>query len=243
MAQPAYKRIVLKLSGEALQGDKGYGISPPVLESIAADVKEIHEMGVEVALVIGGGNIFRGVAASAQGMDRASADYMGMLATVINALALQDALEDAGVPTRVQTAIEMRALAEPYIRRRAMRHLEKGRAVIFAAGTGNPYFTTDTAASLRAMEIHADAILKATKVDGVYDKDPVTHPDAVRFERLSYIEVLQRNLKVMDSTAISLCRDNGLPILVFNLNEKGNIRRAVLGEPIGTWVAEPPKSD
>lgn len=238
MPKPAYKRILLKLSGEALQGDKGYGIAPAMIESIAEELRGIHELGVQTAIVIGGGNIFRGVAASAQGMDRASADYMGMLATVINALALQDALETAGVPTRVQTAIEMSQLAEMYIRRRAVRHLEKGRMVIFAAGTGNPYFTTDTAASLRAMEIHADIILKATKVDGVYDKDPMKHRDAVKFQQLSYLEVLQRDLKVMDSTAISLCRDNNLPIMVFNLTEKGNIERAVCGEPIGTVVGE-----
>jgi uridylate kinase len=238
MSKPAYKRILLKLSGEALQGDKGYGIAPTMIESIAEELKGIHDLGVQTAIVIGGGNIFRGVAASAQGMDRASADYMGMLATVINGLALQDALETAGVPTRVQTAIEMSQLAEMYIRRRAVRHLEKGRMVIFAAGTGNPYFTTDTAASLRAMEIHADIILKATKVDGVYDKDPMKHRDAVKFAQLSYLEVLQRDLKVMDSTAISLCRDNNLPIMVFNLTEKGNIERAVCGEPIGTVVGE-----
>lgn len=237
MTQPAYQRILLKLSGEALQGDKGYGITPNVLESIAEELKRIHRLGIQTAIVIGGGNIFRGIAASAQGMDRASADYMGMLATVINALALQDALETAGVPTRVQTAIEMSQLAEAYIRRRAVRHLEKGRMVIFAAGTGNPYFTTDTAASLRAMEINADIILKATKVDGVYDKDPIKHRDAKKFKELSYLEVLQRDLKVMDSTAISLCRDNNLPIMVFNLTEKGNIERAVCGEPIGTVVS------
>ncbi|HET6344624.1 MAG TPA: UMP kinase, partial [Myxococcota bacterium] len=202
MTKPVFNRILLKLSGEALQGDKGYGIAPSTIESIADELKEIHSLGVQVAIVIGGGNIFRGVAASAQGMDRASADYMGMLATVINALALQDALETSGVPTRVQTAIEMSQLAELYIRRRAVRHLEKGRMVIFAAGTGNPYFTTDTAASLRAMEIHADIILKATKVDGVYDADPMKNKDAVKFKQLSYLEVLQRDLKVMDSTAI-----------------------------------------
>jgi len=228
----------LKLSGEALQGDKGYGISPPVIESIAEELKEVAQKQVELAIVIGGGNIFRGIAAAAQGMDRANADYMGMLATVINALALQDALELVGMPTRVQTAIEMSQLAEAYIRRRAVRHLEKGRIVIFAAGTGNPYFTTDTAAALRAMEIHADVILKATKVDGVYDSDPMKNRDAVRFDQLSYLEVLQRNLKVMDSTAISLCRDNNLPIVVFNLTQKGNILRAVLGENLGTVVGE-----
>jgi uridylate kinase len=238
MPSPKYSRVLLKLSGEALQGDRGYGIAPPVIEGIAQECKEVHDMGVQVAIVIGGGNIFRGVAASAQGMDRASADYMGMLATVINALALQDALESAEVPTRVQTAIEMQALAEPYIRRRAVRHLEKNRFVIFAAGTGNPYFTTDTAAALRANEINAKIILKATKVDGIYDSDPMLNPTAKRFEKLSYMEVLQRNLKVMDSTAISLCKDNELPIMVFNMHEKGNIRRAVLGEPIGTLVGE-----
>ncbi len=238
MAKPVFKRILLKLSGEALQGDKGYGISPPIIEGIAEELKEVHGLGVQVALVIGGGNIFRGIAASAQGMDRASADYMGMLATVINALAMVDALEKVGVPTRVQTAIEMRELAEPYIRRRAVRHLEKGRVVIFAAGTGNPYFTTDTAAALRAMEMHADVIMKATKVDGVYDADPVKSPDARRFARLSYGEVLQRGLKVMDATAITLCMDNNLPILVFKLSDEGNIRRAVCGEPIGTVVGE-----
>ena len=238
MPTPKFKRILLKLSGEALQGDKEYGISPAVLDSIAAQVKVVHELGVETAIVIGGGNIFRGVAASAHGMDRASADYMGMLATVINALALQDALENADVPTRVQSAIEMRQLAEPYIRRRAVRHLEKERVVIFAAGTGNPYFTTDTAAARRAMEIHADVLMKATKVDGVYDKDPVKYKDAVKFQQLSYLEVLQRNLKAMDSTAISLCRDNALPIMVFNLGQQGNILRAVMGEPIGTMVGD-----
>lgn len=236
MQVPRYKRVLLKLSGEALQGDRGYGIAPPIIEGIAQELKEVHALGVELGIVIGGGNIFRGVAASAQGMDRASADYMGMLATVINALALQEALESIEVPTRVQTAIEMQALAEPYIRRRAVRHLEKNRFVIFAAGTGNPYFTTDTAAALRANEINAQIILKATKVDGIYDADPMTNPDAKRFDKLTYMEVLQRNLKVMDSTAISLCKDNALPIMVFNMHEKGNIRRAVTGEPIGTLV-------
>ena len=236
MSQPIFKRVLLKLSGEALQGDEGYGISPPILESIASQIKEVVDLGIELGIVIGGGNIFRGVAASAQGMDRASADYMGMLATVINSMALQDALEAQGLETRVLTAIEMQEIAEPYIRRRAMRHLEQQRVVIFGAGTGNPYFTTDTAASLRAMEIHAEAILKATKVDGIYDSDPMKNPDAVKFDELSYLEVLQRNLHVMDSTAISLCRDNNLPILVFNLHEKGNIRRAVMGEKIGTVV-------
>ncbi|MEZ0313644.1 MAG: UMP kinase [Myxococcota bacterium] len=238
MAAQRYNRVLLKLSGEALQGDRGYGISPPVIESIASELKEVHALGVQVGIVIGGGNIFRGVAASAQGMDRASADYMGMLATVINALALQEALESIEVPTRVQTAIEMQALAEPYIRRRAVRHLEKNRFVIFGAGTGNPYFTTDTAAALRANEINAQIIMKATKVDGIYDSDPMKNPDAKRFERLTYLECLQKNLKVMDSTAISLCKDNNLPIMVFNMHEKGNIRRAVSGEPIGTVVGE-----
>ena len=243
MSKPAFKRILLKLSGEALQGDQGYGVSPAVLDSIADEISQAHAMGVQVAIVIGGGNIFRGVAGSAHGMDRAHADYMGMLATVINALALQDALENQKVVTRVQTAISMSAVAEPYIRRRAVRHLEKGRVVIFAAGTGNPYFTTDTAASLRAMEIHADIIMKATKVDGVYDSDPKKNPKAQRFERLSYLECLQRDLKVMDATAISMCRDNGLPIMVFSLNEKGNICRAVRGEPIGTLVGDNEKLD
>ena len=236
MTQPKYARVLLKLSGEALQGDKGYGIAPNVIEAMAEEIRDVHALGVQLAIVIGGGNIFRGVAASAQGMDRASADYMGMLATVINALALQDALEGKGVVTRVQTAIAMSELCEMYIRRKAERHLEKGRVVIFAAGTGNPYFTTDTAASLRAMEMHADIILKATKVDGIYDKDPVKHKDATRFKEVSYLEVLQRDLKVMDSTAISLCRDNDLPIMVFDMGPKGNVVRAVMGEPIGTLV-------
>jgi len=235
---PRFKRILLKLSGEALMGTAGFGIDPAVLESISADIAELRALGVEVAVVIGGGNIFRGLAASAHGMDRASADYMGMLATVMNSLALQDALERGGITTRVQSAIAMQELCEPYIRRRAMRHLEKGRVVIFAAGTGNPYFTTDTAASLRAMEIHAEVLMKATKVDGVYDKDPVKHSDAKKFHRLSYLEVLQRNLKVMDSTAISLCRDNKLAIIVFDLHTRGNIRRIVQGESIGTLVTD-----
>ncbi len=238
MAEPVFKRILLKLSGEALQGDQGFGICPTVIESIASQVKEVWELGVEVAIVIGGGNIFRGVKASASGMDRATADYMGMLATVMNAMALQDAFETAGVPSRVQSAIEMREIAEPYIKRRAMRHLQKGRVVIFGAGTGNPFFTTDTAASLRAMEIHAEIIMKATKVDGVYDCDPMRNPEAKKYDRLQYIEVLQQNLNVMDSTAISLCRDNDLPIMVFNLHENGNIKRAVVGENIGTLVGE-----
>jgi uridylate kinase len=235
---PRFKRILLKLSGEALMGSAGFGIDPPTLEGISSEISEVRALGVEVAVVIGGGNIFRGLAASAHGMDRASADYMGMMATLMNSLALQDALERLGVNTRVLSAIEVKELAEPYIRRRAMRHLEKGRVVIFAAGTGNPYFTTDTAASLRAMEIHAEVLLKATKVDGVYDKDPVKHKDAKRFHRLTYIEVLQRNLKVMDSTAISLCRDNKLDIVVFDLGTRGNIRRVVQGESIGTLVTD-----
>jgi uridylate kinase len=237
-ASPRFKRILLKLSGEALMGAAGFGIDPGTLEGIASEVAEVRALGVEVAVVIGGGNIFRGLAASAHGMDRASADYMGMLATVMNSLALQDALERNSVNTRVLSAIEMQELCEPYIRRRAMRHLEKGRVVIFAAGTGNPYFTTDTAASLRAMEIHADILLKATKVDGVYDKDPNKHPDAQKFHRLTYIEVLQRNLAVMDSTAISLCRDNKLGIVVFDMRARGNIRRVVMGESIGTLVSD-----
>jgi uridylate kinase len=233
---PRFKRILLKLSGEALMGDGKYGISPKVLQQIAGEIREVVEMGVEMGIVIGGGNIFRGVSASTEGMDRASADYMGMLATAINALALQDALEKLGVFTRVQSAIEMEKLAESYIRRRAMRHLEKGRVVIFACGTGNPYFTTDTAASLRAMEIHAEVILKATKVDGIYSADPMKDPTATRFKQVSYIDVLKKNLKVMDSTAISLCMDNDLPIIVFDLGVAGNIQRVVLGEEIGTTV-------
>jgi len=232
-----YKRVLLKLSGEALIGPGKYGIHTPTLQAIAREVQAAYETGIEVAVVIGGGNIFRGLAASTEGMDRASADNMGMIATVINALALQDALEKLGVHTRVQSAIEMKEVAETYIRRRAMRHLEKGRVVIFAGGTGNPYFTTDTTAALRANEINADIIMKATKVDGIYDKDPMVHTDAVRFESLSYLEVLQRNLKVMDSAAISLCMDNNMPILVFNLTDWGNIVRAVEGEAIGTLVS------
>src|SRR5579872_6687261 len=233
---PAYKRILLKLSGEALMGNQTYGIDPAVATQIARDISEIQSLGVETAIVIGGGNIFRGVAASARGMDRATADYMGMLATVINALALQDALEQVGVVTRVVTAIEMRAVAEPFIRRRVIRHLEKGRVVVFGAGTGNPYFSTDTAAALRAMEIKADVILKATKVDGIYDADPMLNPAASRFDRISYLQVLEHGLKVMDATAISLCMDNRLPIVVFNLRTPGNIKRAITGEPIGSLV-------
>ena len=236
MSDPAYKRVLLKLSGEALMGEKQYGIDPAVTSQIARDVKDIQQLGVETAIVIGGGNIFRGLAASSRGMDRASGDYMGMLATVINALALQDALEQNGVVTRVMSAIEMRAVAEPFIRRRAIRHLEKGRAVIFAAGTGNPYFTTDTAAALRAMEIRASVIMKATKVDGIYSADPMKDPTATRYDTISYLEVLEKRLQVMDATAISLCMDNQLPILVFNLRTPGNLRRAVLGESIGSVV-------
>ena len=217
-------------------GEQTYGIDPAVATQIAKDISEIQTMGVEMAIVIGGGNIFRGVAASARGMDRATADYMGMLATLINALALQDALEKTNVPTRVVTAIEMRAVAEPFIRRRAIRHLEKGRVVIFGAGTGNPYFSTDTAAALRAMEIKADVILKGTKVDGIFDADPMLQPNATRFDRISYLQVLDKGLKVMDATAISLCMDNKLPIVVFNLKTPGNIKRAVTGEPIGSLV-------
>ena len=236
MADLAYKRILLKISGEALAGTQEFGLSVDVITFIAEEVREIHRLGVEIAMVVGGGNIFRGVEASARGMDRASADYMGMLATVINGLALQSALEKMGVDTRVQTAIEMREVAEPFIRRRALRHLEKGRAVIFVGGTGNPYFTTDTAAALRAMEIGADVVLKATKVDGVYTADPKTDPTAKKFDELTYIEVLSRRLKVMDSTAISLCMDNRFPIVVFNLNEKGRLRQLVNGERVGTLV-------
>lgn len=236
MTKPIYKRILLKLSGEALAGNQGTGISTVVLKQIAQDIKVAHATGVEIGLVIGGGNIFRGVAASAEGMDRASSDYMGMLATCINSLALQDALEKENVPTRVQSAIEMDEIAEPYIRRRAVRHLEKGRIVIFAAGTGNPYFTTDTAAALRAMEINAEVLMKATKVDGIYDKDPAKHADAKRYDKISYIDVLKQGLQVMDSTAISLCMDNKLPIMTFDLAKTGNILKAVQGEKIGTLV-------
>src|ERR1700704_5180833 len=233
---PIYKRVLLKLSGEALLGKENYGIDPAVATQIAKEIGEIQEMGVQTAVVIGGGNIFRGGAGSARGMDRATADYMGMLATVINALALQDALEQQNVVTRVVTAIEMRAVAEPFIRRRAIRHLEKGRVVVFGAGTGNPYFSTDTAAALRAMEIKADVIMKGTKVDGIFDADPMVKADAIRFERISYLQVLEQGLKVMDSTAISLCMDNRLPIVVFNLRTPGNIKRAISGEPIGSLV-------
>jgi uridylate kinase len=233
---PVYKRVLLKLSGEALMGEAPFGIDPAVTTQIAHEIGEIQQLGVQTAIVIGGGNLFRGLAASARGMDRATGDYMGMLATVINALALQDALEHQSVVTRVASAIEMRAVAEPFIRRRAVRHLEKGRVVIFAAGTGNPYFTTDTAASLRAMEIKADVLLKATKVDGIYTADPVTNPEAEKYDGLSYLQVLERGLKVMDATAISLCMDNKLPIVVFNLRTAGNMRRVIMGEPVGTTV-------
>jgi uridylate kinase len=231
-----YKRVLLKLSGEALMGNQGFGIDPHVLQDIAQEIQEVHALGVEVATVIGGGNIFRGITAANYGVDRVTADYMGMLATVMNGLALQGALEKEGVMTRLQTAIEMHQVAEPYIRRRAIRHLEKGRVVIFAGGNGNPFFTTDTTASLRAVEIGADVILKATKVDGVYNADPLLHKDAVMLPRLTYLDVLQQGLKVMDSTAITLCMDNQLPIIVFNLTVKGNIKRVLIGEQLGTVV-------
>jgi uridylate kinase len=236
MSDPVYRRVLLKLSGEALMGEQAFGIDPAVTTQIAREIGGIQELGVQTAVVIGGGNLFRGLAASAKGMDRATADYMGMLATVINALALQDALEQIGVPTRVASAIEMRAVAEPFIRRRAVRHLEKGRVVIFAAGTGNPYFTTDTAAALRAMEMKADVILKGTKVDGIYTADPLVDRSATKFTEISYLKVLERELKVMDATAISLCMDNKLPIVVFNLRTPGNVRRVITGEPVGTTV-------
>ncbi len=231
-----YRRILLKLSGEALAGEQGYGIDPAIISSIASEIKEVIDMGVQVAVVIGGGNIFRGLAASSKGMDRASADYMGMLATVMNSLAMQDALEKQGVVTRVQSAIDMQQIAEPYIRRRAVRHLEKGRVVIFSAGTGNPYFTTDTAASLRAMEINAEVILKATKVDGVYSADPKKDKNAVKLPTLTYLEVLQKGLQVMDATATSLCMDNNLPMIIFDMTQRDNIKKVVLGENIGTIV-------
>ncbi|MGN0262648.1 MAG: UMP kinase [Eggerthellaceae bacterium] len=231
-----YKRVLLKLSGEALMGDAGYGIDPKVVEDLAAQMKQIVDDGIEVAVTVGGGNIFRGMAGSAEGMDRSQADYIGMLATCMNALALQDGFERAGIPTRVMSAIEMRQVAETYIRRRAIRHLEKGRVVIFAAGTGNPYFTTDTTAALRALEIGAECLMKATKVDGVYDCDPVKNPDAKRYDRISYIDVLAKGLHVMDSTATSLCMDNKMPILVFDLTVNGNISRVLKGENVGTTV-------
>lgn len=236
MKKPNFRRVLLKLSGEALLGNEEYGISPSVINSISSEIKEVIESGVEIAIVIGGGNIFRGIKATAEGMDRSSADYIGMLATVINSLALQDGLEKLGISTRVLSAIEMRQVAEPYIPRRAIRHLEKKRAVIFAAGTGNPYFTTDTAAALRGKEINADVILKATKVDGVYTSDPIIDRDAKKFETLSFTDVLNKNLKVIDSTAVSLCRDNNLPIIIFNLTVPGNIKKAILGERIGTRI-------
>ena len=236
MTSPAYRRVLLKLSGEALMGKQTFGIDASVATQIAREISEIGELGVQTAVVIGGGNIFRGLAASARGMDRGTADYMGMLATVINALALSDALERQGMITRVVTAIEMRAVAEPFIRRRAIRHLEKGRVVVFAAGTGNPYFTTDTAAALRAMEVRAEVILKGTKVDGIFTADPVLHPDATRLESISYLQVLEQGLKVLDATAISLCMDNDLPIVVFNLSTRGNLHRAIMGEPVGSLV-------
>ncbi len=236
MVIPRYRRIVLKLSGEALAGDKGYGIDPAVVSTIASEVKKIVSNNVQVAIVVGGGNIWRGVAGSTQGMDRTTADYMGMLATVINSMALQDGLAKQGMDTRVQTAIEMREVAEPYIRLRAVRHLEKGRVVIFAAGTGNPYFSTDTTAALRAAEIEAEIILMAKTVDGVYDSDPKKNPEAEKFDKLTYIEVLNKGLTVMDTTAISLCMDNKIPLLVFNLNQSGNIMKAIMGETIGTYI-------
>ena len=235
---PAYRRVLLKLSGEALLGEKTFGIDRDFTDYLAREIKQIHALGVQVSAVVGGGNIFRGVSETAQGMDRVSADYMGMLATVINGVALQDALERAGLITRVVTAIEMRAVAEPFIRRRAIRHLEKGRVVVFGAGTGNPYFSTDTAAALRAMEIKAEIILKGTKVDGIYDADPMKEPGARKFDRLTYFEVLQKGLKVMDTTAISLCMDNGLPIIVYNLRQKGGLKKILTGGKIGTMVKE-----
>jgi len=236
-SQPAYRRILLKLSGEALMGSQDFGIDEPVVSRIASEIKEVHELGVGVAIVIGGGNIIRGLAASHRGIDRVTGDHMGMLATVINSLALQDSLEKQGVTTRVQTAIEIRDVAEPFIRRRAMRHLEKNRVVIFAAGTGNPFFTTDSAAALRANEIHAEILLKATSVDGIYTADPMLDPEAERVPHLTYQQVLERNLRVMDAAAISLCRDNDIPIVVFKLMEMGNIRRVVCGERIGSVVS------
>jgi len=233
-----YRRVVIKLSGEGLAGDNGFGIAPAVIRGIAEQIREVHGLGVEIGIVIGGGNIIRGVSAASQGMDRASADYMGMMAGIMNSVALQDALEKEDVPTRVLSALEIKEVAEPYIRRRAMRHLEKGRIVIFAAGTGNPYFTTDTAAALRAAEIHADLIMKATRVDGVYGADPETHPDAVRFDQLSYEEAIQRNLRFMDQTALQLCRENAVPIVVFDMTVAGNIRKVVCGERVGTLVSK-----
>ncbi len=238
-AHPKYKRVLIKLSGEAFMGQREYGIDPDTVKGIADELAEVIELGVQLAIVVGGGNIFRGIAASARGMERSAADYVGMLATVMNSLALQDALEKRGIFTRVQSAIEMQSVAEPYIRRRAIRHLEKSRIVIFAAGTGNPYFTTDTTAALRALEIGAEAIFKATMVNGVYDSDPMLNPEAVMYSSLDYIDVLQQGLKVMDATAISLCMDNSLPIIVFNMTVPGNITRVIVGEKIGTFVAAP----
>jgi uridylate kinase len=237
-----YKRILLKLSGEALLGDRQYGVDPAVCAFIAAQVAEVHALGVQIGVVVGGGNIFRGLAASARGMDRATGDYIGMLATVMNGLALQDALERAGVPTRVMTAIAMNEVAEPYIRRRAIRHLEKGRVALFVAGTGNPYFTTDTAAALRAVEINAEVLMKGTKVDGVYDKDPMSNPDARRYAELGYGDLLRDQLKVLDSTAVSLCMENDLPIVVFDLNHPDNIRRVAIGEAVGTLISGQPSA-
>lgn len=236
MGKPFYKRVLLKLSGEALMGEQEFGISSDVINSYARQIKEIVELGVEVSIVIGGGNIFRGISGATQGVDRVTGDHMGMLATVINSLALQNAIEKLGVPTRVQTAIEMPKIAEPFIKRKAQRHLEKGRVVIFGAGTGNPYFTTDTAAALRAIEMNTEAVLKATKVDGIYDKDPVKYSDAVKYDRVTYTEVLNKDLKVMDATAISLCRENKLPIVVFDSLTEGNIKKVIMGENIGTVV-------
>jgi uridylate kinase len=236
--KPAYRRVLLKLSGEALMGGRSFGIDPDIVQAIAAEIRDVVKLGVQIGVVVGGGNIFRGVEGSARGMERTQADNMGMLATVINSLAIQSVLERLGVRCRVQTAIEMREVAEPFIRRRATRHLEKGRVVIFAAGTGNPYFTTDTAAALRAAEIQADVILKATKVDGVYDKDPMKHADATMYKKISYTETLAKNLKVMDATAISLCRENNIPIRVFNIAKKGNIKSVICGKTIGTIVGD-----
>jgi uridylate kinase len=243
MPTPKYKRVLVKLSGETLMGDRSFGISPEMLNYLSAEVRSVYDLGVQVALVVGGGNIFRGVAAGSYGMDRTAADHIGMLATVINGIGLQDALEKQGVQTRVQTAIEMAAFAEPYILRRAIRHLEKGRVVIFAAGTGNPYFTTDTAAALRAQEIHADVLIKGTKVDGIYDADPVVDRHAKKIDSLSYLDILRGQLRVMDLTAISLAMDNKLPVIVYNLNVKGNLRRVVCGENVGTLVKEASEGD
>jgi len=234
--EPKYRKVLLKISGEALQGEQGYGISAEVLETISNEIAEVSRLNIEIAIVIGGGNIFRGVAGASKGIDRSTGDYMGMLATVMNALALQDSLEKKGVQTRVQTALNIEQVAEPYIRRRAVRHLEKGRVVLFAAGTGNPFFTTDTAATLRALEIGADLILKATKVDGVYDKDPLVHDDAVKFKKLTYMDVLKNELKIMDATAISLCMQGNIPIIIFNLFGSGNIKNVIMGSEIGTIV-------